>query len=283
MFPLCRKRRLAERPVGTRPSRRRRGLTLLELLIAISIMVLVVAALGGLARAVQLGSAYGEGRGTATQHARVVIERITRSVQEATANELFPGFLVVAEEEGGYRFPDTLVVWRPSTAAADPDGLPRFNELVIFSPHPKAAGQLMEITVPGDTRQVPPVDQPAAWTAAIAAVKSSLQAESVPLTSLCRVCSPPAPSLSRGRAAVRFESRLRPSAEDWNAYQAGTLPWDDLAWVQGLRGSRAGVRQAWLRMELQLMPGEQAVADDPVGQQAIPFFGSTALYYELKQ
>lgn len=261
----------------------RSGLTLLELLIAMSIMVIVVAALAGLARAVQLGSEYGEGHGAATQHARVVIERISRSVQQATASESFPGFLVVAEEAGAWRFPDTLVVWRPEGAPADPDGLPRFSELVIYCPHPDVPNQLLEVTVPGDGRTVPPVEQEAQWASELAAIKSSGGARAVALTTLLRTCSPPDLGETQGRGAVRFEARLRPSAAEWTAYKAGTLAWNDLSWVQGIHGSGTGLRQAWLRMELQLMPGEKAAADDPGGQQAIPFFGSAALYYEMNR
>lgn len=260
----------------------RRGLTLLELLIAMSIMVMVVAALTGLARAVQLGSQYGEGHGSATQHARVVIERITRSIGEATASESFPGFIVVADEVGAWRFPDTLVVWRPSAAAADPDGLPRFNELVIYSPDSDSPNQLLELTVPSDTRPVPPIDQEAAWAAEIAAIKSSSRTERVALTTLLRVASLSEANELQTRGAVRFEVRLRPSAEEWTDYRSGTLDWDELAWVQGLHGTGAGVRQAWLRMELQLMPGDQAVADGFGEYEAIPFFGSATLYYEMK-
>jgi hypothetical protein len=272
-----------------RTARRRFGLTLVELLIASSIVVLVVAALAGLARAVQLGSAYGEGHGTATQHARVILERISRAVHGATANESFPGLLVVAEESGRWRFPDTLVVWRPKSQAVDPKGLPRLNELVIYCPHPTIPNELLEITVPNDSRTMPPASDEAAWAAELAAIKTSSSSTAIPLTTLLRTCSlaGSASSVSSGgtdcRAAVRFECQLRPSAADWAAYKAGTLAWDKLPWVQGIGSSKTGLRQAWLRIELQMMPGAEAAGDDPGGQQAIPFFGSAALYYELNR
>jgi hypothetical protein len=89
------------------------------------------------------------------------------------------------------------------------------------------------------------------------------------------------------RGAVRFEVAVTPSAEEWASYQSGALPWVDepgkqgLPWVQGIVGSRSGLRQVRLRTELQLMPGKTAVLEDPTGQQAIPFLGSAALYYEM--
>ncbi len=246
-----------------------------------SVMVLVVAALAGLAKAVQLGCDYSEGHGTATQHARVVLERIARTVHEATASEQFPGFHVVAEYEGMWRFPDTLVVWHPSGTAADPDGLPRYNELIIFCPDPEDPARLLEITLPSDVRVVPPVSDGAAWEAELAAIKTNMRSQGVTLTRLVRVCSLPEAGVGNRRGAVRFEPRLRPSDTQWSQYKAGTIAWEDLDWAQSLYGPQAGLRQAWLRTEIQLMPGSEVAADDPGGQQAIPYFGSAALYYEL--
>jgi hypothetical protein len=41
------------------------------------------------------------------------------------------------------------------------------------------------------------------------------------------------------------------------------------------------MRQSWLRTELQLLPGDASSADT-TGQQAVPFFGSAALYYQVE-
>jgi len=259
----------------------RRGLTLLELLIAISILAMVVGSLGALARGVQQGFEYTEGHGMATQHARVALDRIARTAGEATASEHFPGFIVVADEVGGWRFPDTLVVWRPNGAAADPDGLPRYNELVIYFPDRWSPNRLVETTVPWDWRTVPPVENEAQWRAEIAAIKHNPHAPRVTLTELLRRCPVPEDPGAPWRGAARFETRLRPSKGEWDQYRDGSLSWDDLAWVQGIYGAETGLRQAWLRIELQLIPGEEWVAIDPAAQRAIPFFGSAALYYEM--
>lgn len=261
--------------------RRRAGLTLLELLIATSIMVIIAGTLGGLAKAVQLSSEYSDGHAAATQHGRVCLERITRIANEATANESFPGFLVLAEEVASWRFPDTLVVWHPDGSPIDPEGLPRFSELVIFTPGRTRPGRLLEITVPSDSRQVPSIDDLAGWASEIEAIKTSANGRKTPLTNLLRTAVVPEATGFMERAAVRFESRLRPSADEWSQYQAAGLAWDRLSWVQGIYGSQTGLRQAWLRIELQLMPGTTAASGDPGGQQAIPFLGSAALYYEM--
>jgi len=277
----------------------RLGLTLLELLIALSIMVMVVGALGGLARAVQSGSAYSEGRGAATQHARVALERITRTVDEAVANEQFPGILVLAEQEGSWRFPDTLAVWHPEpsvlaahperAALDDPNRLPFHDELVVFCPDPGAPNRLVEIR---STRSVPLSSNAAAWPAEIEVFKSAMTLDTaafsgvgataptypaVTLTELLRSSRAGDSHLAEVRGAVRFERRLRPSDDEWKSSTA----WESLPWVQGVYGANTGLRQAWLRVELQLMPNEIAGQLDASEPQATTFFGSAAVYYPM--
>jgi len=256
-------------------------MTLLELLIAISIMTMIVAGLGVMAHGIQQAYEYTEGYGTATQHARVALDRITKTVSEALANEQFPGFIVVAETEGAWRFPETLVVWHPTGSAADPAGLPRFNELVIYCPDANSPNKLDEITVPSDTRTVPPVSNQTQWATEVQAIKKNSSAQIVALTTLLRTCTSSVGISPKLRGAVRFESRLHPADDQWAQYKAGTLAWNSLYWVQGMYGSQTGLRQAWLRMELQLIPGAQWVASDPRGQRAVPFFGSAAVYYQV--
>jgi hypothetical protein len=261
---------------------------LIELLIAISIMVMVIGTLGALAKAVQMNSQYGEGRAETTQHARVCLERITRAVQEATANEQFPGFIVVAEEVDGWRFPDTLVVWLPESKAFDPEGWPRFDELVVYCPGVAAPNRLVELRFPGDTRKVPSAADSVAWASELADLKASPTTRRALLTDLLRTgsvystSSVPDPNAVRPlRGAVRFEPSYRPSALQWAEYQSGSRVWDELPWVQGIHGSRTGFRQAWVRIELQLLARTAASTADPRGQQAVAFFDSGALYYEM--
>ncbi len=166
-----------------------KGLTFVELLIAMALMALIVGTLSGLAWTSQQGFQYSEGYGTATQHARVVLDRISRTIYGATANEQFPGCLVVAETVNGWRYPDTLVVWRPSGAAASPSGLPLYRELVIYCPKPNNPNQLVEITAPNDARTVPAITDTSTWLSEIAAIKTNAQSKIVNLTGLLR-CSP---------------------------------------------------------------------------------------------
>lgn len=261
--------------------RQRRGLTLIELLIAMSIMAMVVGTLGGLAYGLQLAFEYTEGQGVATQHARVILDRIARHVEEATASEQFPGFLVVPDIEGGATFPEVLVIWHPRGQAADPNGMPRYDELIIYAPNVSTPSQLLEITVPQDSRTVPPTRDMARWRSELNALRTGSRTESFVLTNLLRMCSASGSGgSSQWRGAVRFHSRVRPSETDWAAYQSGETAWTELPWVQGIFGSQTGLRQAALQIELQLMPGAAPAVNT---YAAAPFFGGAALYYQLER
>lgn len=271
--------RSSVRALGAR-ARHARGLTLIELMIAMSIMVMIVAGLSALAKGVQMSFEHGEGYGAVTQHARVVLDRMARIVNEAHASEEFPGFIVLAEYEGTWRFPDTLVVWHPSGTPADPTGRPRCNELVIFCPAPDQPNQLLEITVPNDSTVAPAASDTAGWLSWVQAIQGSYSAEKVCLTNLLRTAVATEGGSTQKRGAVRFDSRLLPSDSEWSQYQAGNLTWKGLSWVQGIYGPQTGLRQAWVRMELQLVP-TTTTSTGVFYPEVVPFFGSAAVYYTL--
>src|SRR5687768_7516428 len=68
----------------------RAALTLVELLLAISILSLMAGAVGVLARTVSVSTQYSENATTSLQHGRVTLERISRTIIAAHANENFP-------------------------------------------------------------------------------------------------------------------------------------------------------------------------------------------------
>jgi hypothetical protein len=255
----------------------RRGLSLVELMAASVVMTLLAGGIAVLAIAVQTSSDFHHGRSESLQHGRVAIERIQRAINQATANESFPGMLVMIDVVYGEVLPDTLVVWLPRGNAADAEGLPRISELVTFCTQASAPGTLLEIRVPDDHRTVPPLTDTGAWHSEVAAIKASPAAERIVLTDLLRVVQPPDDLDIDARGAIRFEVIQRPSEAQWSQYQAGLLPWDHLSWVQGIYGQR-GLRQTWCRFELQLRPADVA---DHSRSAAIPLFGSGAVYYDV--
>jgi len=268
----------------------RRGLTLPELMLSIALMSLVALAMAALSTAVRSTRNYAEGQGTAAQHARVVLARIRGTVEKAYATDDFPGMTVLTTQVGTYGFPDTLVVWKPAGGTpVNVLGPPLYSELVIFCPDPRAPYRLVEITVPTDTRATPALSDTAAWATNVASIKTSTSATKTVLTDLLRLADASAasssgnanPSTAQLRAAVRFCLAVRPSQTAWANYKSGTTTWDGLPWVQGIRGTQTGLRQSWLRTELQLISAPSTTAT--ANAVAIPFFGSAALYYELKK
>src|SRR6476620_8843460 len=79
---------------GPRRVERRRGLTLAELLVATTIMLLIATAVATLASTVQTTNTFCQGYTVSAQHARVALSRIQHTVESATASEQFPGFIV---------------------------------------------------------------------------------------------------------------------------------------------------------------------------------------------
>ncbi|MHB8902724.1 MAG: PilW family protein [Thermoguttaceae bacterium] len=281
-FEPCARRLLARRmprpPRGRHPLRW--GFSLLELMVALSIMVLVVGSLGALVKAVNEGARYGESYGTATQHARVAVERIAAGVRGAAASGQFPGILVVTETVSGYSFPDTLVVWRPDGSPVDPDGLPRMNELRIYCPDRQSPRRLMEITLPGDTSTAPFPADAAAWRARVATAATGAAAVRTVLTDMLRTSQAGSLGSSR-RGDVRFAVRYRPSQQEIDSCAAGSVAWSSLAWPQGLYSGQVGIRQAWVQMELQLVPDSTSAPAATSDLAAVPFLGSASLFYEV--
>jgi prepilin-type N-terminal cleavage/methylation domain-containing protein len=269
--------------VGRSP---RRGMTLVELLLAMSILTIMAGVMGGLALAVQQSNEFCQNQSTAIQHSRVTMERITRTVRQAYATGTFPGVAVTSDAVSGWTFPDTLLVWHPTGAAANPQGPPLIKELVIYCPDPDNPYQLLEITAPTDNRVIP-LDSTlntGAWPATLLALKRAATSKKVVLTDLVRVASSTSSNpldTTNLRGQLRFEVDMYPSLAEWTSYQAGTLTWKNMSWAQGMYGSTSGLRQVSVRIELQLTPGLADGQPDPLGQQSTPFFGGASFCYGM--
>lgn len=290
------------------PRRRapRSGLTLPELLISAGVMAMIAAALAPLIHSAQNTWQFGQRYGTAVQHARVALDRIQRAARSAYATADHPGIAVVEETVAGEPFPDTLVIWRPQGTPANPDGPPLIRECVFYCPDPDSPNHLLEITAPGDARPIPLNDElnTPAWRQAIRTLKTAPGSQRQTLTALLR-CAPLGsgtqaslssedsgdgfsagqPRLNDGdqfRGMIRFVRRLTPSAAEWEAYQRGEVDFEALPWPQDLYGRQFGMRQVWLRIELQLAGGSSPEALTRAAQ-SLPFFGSAVCYYPLRR
>lgn len=254
-----------------RSGRRRRGLTLVELLTAGAVMAMVAGALSALALAVQTSHQAAWSKWLVTQHARVALGRIEQAVQSARANEQFPGALVFESNAGTATFPDTLVVWRKTPAPAAPSGLPRWSELSVFCPDPIDPRQLVELSVPWDQSPVPSLADATAWANRLAEIKASSQSRRIVLSDQVQAAAIPPGDL---RGAVRFRVTVRPSHEEWQAFRNGELAWQDLAWP----AAGAGVRRVWCAVELNMQSRSDNATTEPM-----PFFGSAAFLSPLQR
>jgi hypothetical protein len=75
---------------------------------------------------------------------------------------------------------------------------------------------------------------------------------------------------------------LHPTATEISAMRSGSSSWTSLNWPQNMYGGSFGLRQVWVRSELQLL-SEPRNADGTTTATttALPFFGSATLYYTL--
>ena len=259
--------------------RARRGLTLTELLVAATIMVMIVGAMSMLAMTVHSANDHCQGQSLSAQHGRVVLDHLSRTISSATASEDFPGFLVITEQVGAWKFPDTLAVWQPEGTAADPDGLPRVSEIVLFTPDPAQANCLMRIRHPTNTAVVPAASNQAAWRTLAASLRTDPAAERVTLTDRLRTGE-----LIEGggaanvRGCVRFLRLMAPSEAEWTDYREGDVAWDGIAWPLDAYSSATGMRRVVCQTELQILSdGSDAAAT------AVPFFGSAGIHYDLSR
>jgi hypothetical protein len=255
-------------------SARRRGLTLTELLIAGTVMTMLVGGMGTLVMAVHATNEHCRGQALAAQHARVALDRIQRAVRSAEASEQFPGCLVQSVTQSGTTFPETLVVWSPLKAAADPQGLPRVNELVVFCPDPANPSRLVELRDPSDTATCPAIDNVAAWASLVDSLKTGNATEVVELSDRLRTAQTSGSDDPRG--CVRFQVLMAPAAAEWADYCAASLTWQELSWPLDAYSSRTGMRRIVCQTELQIVPGDSAG-----GHIALPFYGSATLNDEL--
>lgn len=265
------------------------GLTLVELLLAISIMSMMAAAIGALSVAVQMSSEHALYQNETTQHGRVALERMLRAVRNARANQVFPGVLAIPSMASTGRHSDVLAVWHPADEPVSPEGLPRFNELVVFMPDPDAPNRLLELTFPDDHREVPPVAVAHQWHNELVSLAVSPQTRRVQLTDRLKTgVSSSVTGAPEPRGVVWFSVMLRPSEEEWGEFKAGDLGWNELTWAQSLYGTDNGLRQVWCSIELQLdtpiaAGATQSSHAEQTAYETTPFFGSATRYYMLRK
>ncbi|QDU75073.1 hypothetical protein Pan97_20940 [Bremerella volcania] len=253
----------------------KRGLSLAELLVASAVMGIICLSFGTLAMSVQMANEYSQEKNLVGQHARVILQRVERTMQGAHATDSFPGILPITYYYSSYDFPQAIAVW-------DPDGSPMANypqvdELVIFAVDPDNPNRFLEIRNESDTSTAPGLTDETAWRTLIANLIDSSDSEIVEISDLIRAGKAGANYYS----TLRFQTRVVPSDAEIAAARAGSVDWEDLNWATSIYSSKAGVRQVWCHFEWQLVPSSNIDEHGRLQEQAVPFFGSSAIYYQV--
>src|SRR5262249_40818652 len=144
---------------------------------------------------------------------------------------------------------------------------------------PSASNQLVEITLPNDSRTMSSPTNTSSFKTFIDGLKTASGANKVQLTDLVRTVL--ISGSAQPRAALRFLVTLNPTQTEWSSYQSGSSTFANLSWAQGIQSPSTGLRQVWVRTELQLVPSGTWSATNSAAQQAVPYFGSSAYYYEM--
>jgi hypothetical protein len=263
--------------------------TLVELLIAVTITTCLSVVFGGIITAVHSAREHSEGLEEATAQAQVSLERMRYLVSHAgtyrTAGQpTTVGLAVVTRRWSIVDLPEVLVVWCGGrNGGMAQAGLqtrrPRIHELVIFAPDPDNPARLVEVMLPGNSSEID--FRAANFNATILGLLSSASAEKVLLCDRLRVSSLSAfAGFSAAQAGnARFELTQTPSDSALSSTSPGTSAWTALPWAQGIASSSSGLRQATLRIELQVEPRSRPAAGTAATSIAIPFFGSASYRY----
>lgn len=268
---------------------RRSGLTLVELLMAATITSLLSIVLGGLVMAVQTAKTHTEGLEDATRQAQAACNRIRFMVSEAGVYQVdgeptTPGLAVVEHQWSVHDLPDVLVVWSGGRnggmgEAGVQHRRPRVEELLVYAPHPDAPHRLVELAWPGDRSTIDFRDPD--FDRTIRSLVSSGEGEEVLLSERIRV------SLLSGWVGatgaevgnVRFDLTWTPDDSELSSTAPGTEEWFDLPWIRGVVSPRSGMRQATIRIELQIEPRHGQPSRSETTPIAVPFFGSASYRY----
>lgn len=256
---------------------RKDGLTLAELLVASAVMGIICLGFGTLAMSVQMANAYAQEKNQIGQHARVILLHIERKVQDAYATESFPGCVPISYVDGSYDFPQALAVWTPVAEPAN--DYPTVDQLTLFACDPSAPNRLVQITNSHDASVAPALNNPSAWRTLVTNLIAASDSDVAEISDQLRAGM----IGSRYYSTLRFQTRITPDATEIANARNGTVAWEELNWPTSIYSSDSGLRQVWCHFEFQLVPSTNVALHGSLGDQSVPFFGSSALYYQVSR
>ena len=253
----------------------KRGLSLAEMLVASAVLGIICLSFGSLAMSVQMANEYSQEKNLIGQHARVVLQRVERAMQQAYATESFPGIRPISYYASSYDFPQAVAIWAPTTTAAT--DYPQIGELILFAIDPDSPNRLLEIRSGSNTQAAPALTDESSWRTLITQLIGRSDSKVVELSDHVRAGQIGADY----RSTLRFQTRIVPSDSEIAAARAGSSNWESLPWATSIYSSKNGLRQVWCSFEFQLVPSADYTVHGNLQEQAVPFFGSSAIYYQV--
>jgi len=268
-------------PHQTRSKSGRRGLSLAELLVATMIMGLISASFGALAMSIQMANEHATSKNRMGQSARIILGRIERTIGSAHANEDFPGVRAITYKKFTYEFPQCLAIWAPS--ASGPAGAyPQVDELVFFAANPDSPNLLLEIHPVNNSNVAPDMDNESGWRDLLEDVLADNETEVIPLFDQVRVGKANSADTNL-YSTLRFDVRVRPDDDQLASARAGDSDWADLPWTNSIYGNSTGLRQVWVSFSYQMVPSDDVDEHEAIQDKSVPFFGSSAVYYQVSK
>jgi len=256
----------------------RQGLSLTELLVSSAVMGIICLSFGTLAVSVQMANEYAVEKNLVGQHSRAILQRIERHIRTAHANEAFPGVHVISYTDSGYEFPQSIAIWTP-TDHASASAYPTIGELTLIVSDPDAPNRLLEVSMESTTA-APSLNSTSSWQSLITSLLSSNTAEIIEISDLVRV-GKISDSDSQYYSTLRFDVRVSPSDDELTDARAETTEWESLAWSNSIYSSTTGLRQSWVAFEFQLVATDSMEDHGNLRDAAVPYFGSSALYFQV--
>jgi len=258
--------------------RHRQGLSLTELLVSSAVMGIICLSFGTLAMSVQMANEYAHEKNMVGQHSHAILQRIERTIRTAHANEAFPGIHVISYTKNGYDFPQSIAIWTPAdrTTAGD---YPTLGELTFFISDPDAPNRLLEVTA-STSVAAPDLTDTAEWQEVVDRMLDSDSTEIAEISDLVRVGKVNNTD-SEYYSTLRFEPRYSPTDAELADARAETTDWEALSWSNSVYSASTGLRQTWVSFEFQLVSTDSMENHADMQESAVPFFGSSALYYQV--
>ncbi len=267
----------------------RRGLTLVELMMAMAISSILIVALGGIVTATQSAWKHTQSIEDSQAQVTATFDRIKMMVAQAGVYQVSGqppqvGLAVVTRPWNYVDIPDTLVVWSGGRNGGISDNgtltrLPKINELLIYTVDPGDPHNLVEIALPGDTTEID--FKSSSFKNIIRSAINSADAESALLCNRLKKSqfylggAPWGPST----ANLLFGIIKSPSDSSLSGVSPGTSQWINLPWPQGAASASSGLRQFSIYYEAHIEVAEQTSLNEANSTTALPFFGSCSRLY----